>query len=430
MLDSKTLFSSILKNGTQIEHDPKLGLYVYSIENKKFEYKREQAEASLKRINSSVRLRGKEDCIELEFEDSSIHWKGGYEKYLYSNLNNFFRDCIKLKKVPESYFVVEPRLSESDSNSPELSKIRSMVNWSKLLELMADHVQDNDVMVFFVHQKEGKTKPYEISPFLNFDAIKDLDFDSDHSRFEHLFESWQLKDAHQKSRQSVMLVSFSETISSLDKDENIFIFFLKNTKKFCDRYDENYDIYVNRFSVDVQLQEIDEQYLSFIGKLQDLVSSAQNKAFALPGVMVAMGALIKSSTILGVCAVIIGAIMTKMLISKSNEFLMENLEHFESTFERALGQYLKKRTEDCEVKDHASKAKRQLEKQLSRSKNRVKFINHMANVMLASGLLIASLMLFDAVEKNKIPELETARSFLIEKYEKFHSWMVSTQEEN
>lgn len=273
----------------------------------------------------------------------------------------------------------------------------------KLLSDMADHVQDNKLLVFFVHHKEGKTKPYQISPFVDLHVIEQLELDCDEVRYERLHGSWHLEDAQTKDRQSVMLVSFAEIMSSMEDGNNPFEVFLSNTKKFHDRYCENYEIYVNRFTVDNQLREIDEQHLSFVGKLQDLVTSSQTKAFALPGVMVAIGALARTNNFLGVVAIVVGVVMTKVLIAKSNELLQENLDHFKDTFDRALGHYVKSRTEAEEVKSHAKDAQEKLNAQLVKAKDRVAFIDTMSNWMLWLGLVLAFIM-FILVFKTDYPE--------------------------
>lgn len=328
----------------------------------------------------------------LEFEAGSEHWQDGFNEYFYSTLDNFMRVCIRKKSVPSKFCILDRKLSESDTRDPLLKKVIQVTMWVKLLSDMADHIQDNNVLVFFVHHKEGKTKPYQITPFVDLQVIEELELDCDEARYERLHGSWHLEDAQTKDRQSVMLVSFAEIMSSMEDGSNPFEIFLANTKKFHDRYCENYEIYVNRFTVDSQLREIDEQHLSFVGKLQDLVTSSQTKAFALPGVMVAIGALARTNNFLGVVAIVVGVVMTKVLITKSNDLLRENLDHFKDTFDRALGHYVKSRTEAEEVKSHAKDAQDKLDAQLVKAKDRVDFIDTMSNWMLGVGLVLALIM--------------------------------------
>lgn len=404
MYDSSHLFSSFIKDGEQTEYDKDIQLYAYKLDESIAECKDfTHLEKALKEVNSSCTLKAEGEKLYLEFEAGSEHWQDGFKGYFYSTLDNFMRVCVRKKSVPSKFCILDRKLSESDTDDPLLKKVVQVTKWVKLLSDMADHIQDNNVLVFFVHHKEGKTKPYQISPFVDLQVIEQLELDCDEARYERLHGSWHLEDAQTKDRQSVMLVSFAEIMSSMEDGNNPFEVFLSNTKKFHDRYCENYEIYVNRFTVDSQLREIDEQHLSFVGKLQDLVTSSQTKAFALPGVMVAIGALARTNNFLGVVAIVVGVVMTKVLITKSNELLRENLDHFKDTFDRALGHYVKSRTEAEEVKSHAKDAQEKLDAQLVKAKGRVDFIDTMSNWMLGVGLVLAFIM-FILVFKTDHPE--------------------------
>lgn len=404
MYDSSHLFSSFIKDGEQTEYDRNIQLYTYELDENIAECKDfVHLENALKEVNSSCSLKANGGKLCLEFEAGSEHWQEGFKSYFYSTLDNFMRLCVRRKSTPSKFCILDRKLSESDTDDSLLKKVVQVTKWVKLLTDMADHIQDNNVLVFFVHHKEGKTKPYKISPFVDLQVIEELELDCEEARYERLHGSWHLEDAQTKDRQSVMLVSFAEIMSSMEDGSNPFEVFLSSTKKFHDRYSENYEIYVNRFTVDSQLREIDEQHLSFVGKLQDLVTSSQTKAFALPGVMVAIGALARTNNFLGVIAIIVGVIMTKILIAKSNELLHENLDHFKDTFDRALGHYVKSRTEAEEVKSHAKDAQKKLDDQLDKAKGRVDFIDTMSNWMLGIGLMLAFIM-FILVFKTDHPE--------------------------
>lgn len=426
MYDSSHLFSSFIKDGEQTEYDKDIQLYAYELDENIAECKDfTHLEKALKEVNSSCSLKTEGGKFCLEFEAGSEHWQDGFKGYFYSTLDNFMRVCVRKKCVPSKFCILDRKLSESDTDDSLLKKVVQVTKWVKLLSDMADHIQDNNVLVFFVHHKEGKTKPYQISPFADLQVIEQLELDCDEARYKRLHGSWHLEDAQTKDRQSVMLVSFAEIMSSMEDGNNPFEVFLSNTKKFHDRYCENYEIYVNRFTVDSQLREIDEQHLSFVGKLQDLVTSSQTKAFALPGVMVAIGALARTNNFLGGVAIVVGVVMTKILITKSNELLRENLDHFKDTFDRALGHYVKSRTEAEEVKSHAKDAQDKLNAQLIKAKDRVDFIDTMSNWMLGVGLVLAFIM-FILVFKTDYPEeAKTALHTALETSKSAYHWLQS-----
>lgn len=402
MFESDKLFSEFITDGNKASFDKDIDLYTYTLKVSDCSCEDSAVlETSLKEINTSCSISEKNNTYTLEFENSSDVWEEGFTSYLHKDLDSFIRVCLVHKEVPDKFCIANERLTDRTKNNSVLVKIKSLTNWTKLLNSIADHKPDNNVLVFFVHQQSGKSKVYEVSPFLTVEDLEILEIDCDESHFKHLQGSWNLQDAHEKDRQSVMLVSFSEVMGQIRPEDNPFKFFLSQTKKFHDRYRENYDIYVNRFSVDSQLREIDEQHLDFIGKLQDLVTSAQTKAFAIPGVMIAIGALAKMTNFLSVVAIFAGVIMIKVLIYKSNELLRENLVHFSDTVNRALGQYVKYRTEAEEVRTHAEDAKQKLTKQISEAQKRVNFLDSLADCMMVIGSIIIVCVLYSITQATK-----------------------------
>ncbi|TOE64472.1 hypothetical protein CGJ38_24360, partial [Vibrio parahaemolyticus] len=72
-------------------------------------------------------------------------------------LDNFMRVCVRKKSEPPKFCILDRKLSESNTDDSLLKKVIQVTKWVKLLSDMADHIQDNNVLVFFVHHKEGKT---------------------------------------------------------------------------------------------------------------------------------------------------------------------------------------------------------------------------------------------------------------------------------
>ena len=107
-------------------------------------------------------------------------------------------------------------------------------------------------------------------------------------------------------------------------------------------------------------------------------------------------------------AIIVGVIMTKILIAKSNELLHENLDHFKDTFDRALGHYVKSRTEAEEVKSHAKDAQKKLDDPLDTAHGRVDFIDTMSQWMLWAGLGLALMMFILVLRADYSSQVESA----------------------
>ena len=398
MIES-SVFAAFVNKGQQLSFDESVELYRFSLKKEFFNGQDlEVVKASVIEINSTAKITENGDDFVMEFAAGSGNWCDGFQSYFFSRLSDFWRYCTRIRKCPEQFCILDKKLSEHDSNNKIINKISYVSRWIELLSKMADHHPKDNVFVFFVSQNENKTKSYQINALVDVENILEISFECDESLYEHMIESWNFSDAHEKERQSVMLASFAEIMTKLDEYENPFMFFIKNCKKFYERYRENYDIYVNRFTVETQLREIDEQHLTFVGQLQELITSAQSKAFALPGVMIAIAALAKVDNYIGVLAIVVGAILTKIIVQKSNELLTENISYFKEVTDRALGKYVLSRSENKEVVSHASEAKEKLNIQIENAKKRVNFIDSMSLITMVIAILFAVIILISKVE--------------------------------
>lgn len=347
----------------------------------------------LKEINTSCLVSNRSSYIEMEFIDSEGSWCNGYEDLFYSDGNKFLRRVLDKRDVPRDYVILSDKISSSEGKVTYVDKVEYVVGWLRLLAAMADHEQGSDgTLVFFIHSESERSRVLEFKPHISIKDVKNIDECISRKDFKNLEDSWFLDDALQKDRRSVMLVSFGEIVRS-EGYLNCINGFLRVARKFYDRYSENYEIYVNRFSVDKQLREIDEQYLVFVGKLQEFISSSQAKAFAIPGVMIAIGALVRTEKILGVLGIIIGLVMTWILIRRSNAFIRENVNHLGDTVDGALSIYSRSSVEAVEIKSQAEKVKENLKTQFELSNRRLDGIDQMSFYMLIAGLTLALLQL-------------------------------------
>ena len=333
----------------------------------------------------------------VEFTFSDSEWQRSFSNFFFCDIGKFARHCISRGKLPGKFLIRDigegdTVLTDDDCDHPLIKRVAYVSGWVELLEAMADY-NKGMAFIFFAHQGEGKAKTYELKPFIEFSDLLELNIDFDSSIRDDLLSGWKLDDALRKDRRSIMQVSFGEVMGAKEAQESDFLYFLKSTQKLSDRYHENYEIHVNRFTVDKQLREIDEQRLNFVGKLQDLISGAQTKAFAMPGVMISFGMLAKVTNTIGILAIIAGIIMTHRLLSRSNELLVESLEYFKKTTERAFEHYVGDRGESREVRCLATEAKGELCEQIDKAIGRADSYKSMAWWMSGMACAICVILL-------------------------------------
>lgn len=386
MISADIIFDKIVKR-SDLKHDREYNAYTFTINSDDISYTFDQLGKELRSINKTIEVRKEAGNYSVELEDGIDNWEAEYKNYFFSDKGAFYRYAVRNRKIPDTFCIIDGKITSLDKDDDFIIKVKMVAGWADLLYHMADHVQDNNLLVFFVHHKEGRAKTHTVNPIIEFDKFNDINVGGEGEELAYLYESWSFDDFHRNERRSVMLASLAEIISKSESDNNLFEVLITQSKKLHDRYNENYEIYVNRFTVDEQLREIDERYLDFIGKLQNLVTASQNKAFAIPGVMVAAAAFAKSANSISVILILISVVMTRMIIVKSNDLVRDNLGYFKETVDRSFGKYIKSRNEDEEINNHAQALHEKLKIDLEKANSRLKFIDDLSFSIQYIGVL-------------------------------------------
>jgi hypothetical protein len=109
---------------------------------------------------------------------------------------------------------------------------------------------------------------------------------------------------------------------------------------FYKKYNERYKVYVSKFSVNKILTEIESDCVSFLGKVQDAIMVQQTKAFAVPGGIVAAGAILKpATTAWDYLVILVGLIISTWMITSLNYNVVTHIKLLADEFERSTKKY-------------------------------------------------------------------------------------------
>lgn len=181
-------------------------------------------------------------------------------------------------------------------------------------------------------------------------------------------------------RQSILRVAISDFVDNkcvlteiIEKDERIY-----------NRYKDLIYLYTKKFSIDKVLSEIVSKYIEYTSKINDIVSSTQNKAFVIPGALIAVSALIKTDNLHAGLLVIIGLLMIFLITFVSNKLYKESFDELNASLKISFERFkiLEKRTQICTA---ANDAGEKLNKKICKAKSRLKLVNVMSFVMLLVG---------------------------------------------
>lgn len=335
--------------------------------------------------NSVNCLAKQENNRVLYISRSTDCWVNG-DSPLYTTHANFWKQIHTSDSLPSMFFIQEDKSSSCDlSSSNIISAYKSFFAWKKLLSTIADHSENSKAIIFITNDKGVKKLEIPLSIECNeFNSITNAELCF--QEIKNLQDILDIPDPHKKNRLSVMCSSLAEVINSLPSEDGILLELIKKSPILAKKYDNLYDIYTRRFSVNKLLNELDEKSLEFTSKINEYISSSQNKALTIPGALIAVGALAKIGGILESLIIFGGLLMIKQVTTSANDIYRESFLSLEKRLDSAFKKYLKF-DEGKEVKDSASDIEKELRTQLSNASKRLNDIDSWASYMVWGSLL-------------------------------------------
>lgn len=192
----------------------------------------------------------------------------------------------------------------------------------------------------FFNSKESLLTKMEISYLMKCDELLAIDVgEKDLKDAQKLHAAVMAdEDVHCEERRHVM----RETLTDLLKDEKdcSLRLIMESVSKFYKKYNERYKVYVSKFSVNKILTEIENDCVSFLGKVQEAIMAQQTKAFAVPGGIVAAGAILKpATTSWDYLIILVGLIISTWMIISLNNNVVSHINLLAEEFNRSTKKY-------------------------------------------------------------------------------------------
>lgn len=192
----------------------------------------------------------------------------------------------------------------------------------------------------FFSSKESLLTKLEISYLMTCDELLAIDVSDNDLRDARTMHSAVMadEDVHCEERRHVMRESLTEFLKD-EKDCNLRLI-MAAVSKFYKKYNERYKVYVSKFSVNKVLTEIESDCVSFLGKVQEAIMTQQTKAFAVPGGIVAAGAILKPvTTAWDYLVILVGLIISTWMIVSLNKNVIGHINLLAEEFERSTQKY-------------------------------------------------------------------------------------------
>ena len=264
---------------------------------------------------------------------------------------------------------------------PIIKKINLFLKWSRLINKIARHSLSDKCIYYVPDQNNGKEVEI-IIPSNNLSQIDEIVKIEgiNYEYVDELLNIIEVDDVMTSERQSILRVAISDFVDNkcvlteiIEKDERIY-----------NRYKDLVDLYTKKFSIDKVLSEIESKYIEYTSKINDIVSSTQNKAFAIPGALIAISALIKADNLPAGLLVIIGLFMIFLITFVSNKLYKDSFDELNASLKISFTRFkiLEERTQICTA---ATDAGDKLDKKICKAKSRLELVNVMSFVMLLVG---------------------------------------------
>ncbi|MCI0917346.1 hypothetical protein JNA64_09230 [Pseudomonas stutzeri] len=308
----------------------------------------------------------------------------------YPSIRELWDYVKRNSKFPQCFYLLEEKShSDEDEKSFCIRALEYYLAWRGFLFGLKDHVgseNDGAALIYFIGTEKG-AKKYIINPIkISLDDLLGISEDnSGHEDLKLLVEELTKKDGHKKEREKVLRASLSEVIEEGHK-ETTMTFLMKQGGRLRKKYQENYDLYLDNFSVNKHLVEIEEKSTDYITKINESISTSQSKAFAIPGAIIAIAALVKNTDALALFLVCFGLLCVWLLTVVANNIHDEAYVALSEQVRRSLKRYEIIKDADS-VRVSAEHAKNKLIGLIDRARRRLIFINRLALTVFIVGLL-------------------------------------------
>ena len=237
------------------------------------------------------------------------------ETDLFNKLSEFL---IKGKSLPEHYYLIEEDFrSDSGLIRPSLIKLKSIIDWFDFFKKISDidkEIDDGLALYYFIKGEDDKfAKPLEIK-LSNIEELISIDHISPVGDIKKLILEDEYGNLHHRDRQSFFKLALVDTLRGLIRlntsDESDTIILFSNLDKIKKAYYEHYDVFIHNFAIGEFQQEVEEKGFDYAEKVSSVLNDIQIRLYAIPIVLVSLGALAKVDNIYSYLFITTGVVIT------------------------------------------------------------------------------------------------------------------------
>ncbi|MCH2058023.1 MAG: hypothetical protein MK214_15700 [Thalassotalea sp.] len=314
------------------------------------------------------------------------YWNG--DSVLWRSWQDLYEYAVRSSSIPDSFYIIESEQSSLDGCT-QAKQIELFCRVRQLLAALSDHcVPDKGVAkgsqkLLFIVDTENNACKHEFKPKVDWPFVSALPDATESIEAVIKLEGFlSVGDKQDSERRSVMRSALNDLISTCHSTDAIFPTILKSAREFLNKYEEHHELFVKRFSVNKILHEINEQDLKYTSKINEIISGAQNKALALPGALIAIGAIMKIDHWSDGLAVAIGVLITSFIVHRALNVHLATFNHIKKQVKSDFKRY-DNLNENAEIRKQAKTTNKELTQLLKKAEDDAKTIKTVIWVVFA-----------------------------------------------
>lgn len=239
----------------------------------------------------------------------------------YKNIEAFVKESSQLSmgELREDFYLVdEDYLAGEEHSLHSVSQLEKLCAWIGFLQAVLPHTETRVSWLTFILFPEsvdgnGRSK----KTFKSKIRIEDLSFDL--SKIKEFLEIAGKEDLHASERKSVFRQALAELLESQHEEDRGFSHILKNINKLHQTYHDNYERYINGFSMEKLKKEVMADYYQFSLRINSALNDIVTKVFAVPASLVAVALLIRldnlASHVVMTLVVLLTSVVCELMLS-------------------------------------------------------------------------------------------------------------------
>lgn len=323
---------------------------------------------------------------------------------IYTDEEQFWRSVSTGQSVPQNCFIISTLQARVDGEAKGVfTKAELFLKVRQLMIDIADHYNKAENKALLFVGSDDRASKVEITLSLSFNEFSCLDCSEEMPGVFEFAATINLNDVHKGERREVLRRAIVNLLDEPHGSSSDFLWILSNVDKLKIKYQEQYELYFRNFSVSKLLNEIDQKTLEFTAKLSEFISSSQNKAIAIPGVLVAIGSLVKAGSGLGVVLIVLGVLVVNRIVVVSNSMMRDTFDDIEWQVKTSFKKYESIKDNE-EVTSLARQCSAKITDKIVKARSRLKQVDWLAHITLLVTILYALALLTwggDAASKLK-----------------------------